>query len=254
MYLQNPQKGLDMTRVNVKDLPIAANVCEQVLREVERQPQWSMAHVIMNPMAASLLHNHQRMTEIYVITKGYGELGLGVPEPDGCFHQVVAGSSFEIPAGVPHMLRNESSSHLEHLVFALPPFDPVDVQLLDERCLGEEVRPLSLPKVQECFDGAKILSYAFPHLDLSIAFGWVINDPTRRKQPHYHKKITEFIFVIEGKGFIEINRVRQPIQPGDWIQIDPETEHALINESPEDMVVVCTCSPAFEMKDVHYHL
>jgi mannose-6-phosphate isomerase-like protein (cupin superfamily) len=241
-----------MTQLNVKNLPIAVNVCEQVLREVERQPKWSMAHVITNPMATSLLHNHQRMTEIYVITKGYGELGFGVPETDGCYHQVTAGSAYEIPVGVPHMLRNKSSGHLEHLVFALPPFDPADVNLLDGKRLAEDVRPLSLPEVQECFDGAKILSYAFPRLDLSIAFGWVINDPARRKQPHYHKKITEFVFVVEGKGFIEINRVRQPIQSGDWIRIDPETEHALINESPEDMVVVCTCSPAFEMEDVHY--
>ena len=241
-----------MTQLNVKDLPIAVNVCEQVLREVETQPTWSMAHVIMNPMAASLLHNHQRMTEIYVITKGYGELGLGTPERNGSYRQVAAGSAYEIPIDVPHMLRNKSSGHLEHLVFALPPFDPADVHLLGEKHLAEEVRPLSLPEVQECFDGAKILSYAFPHLDLSIAFGWVINDPARRKQPHYHKKITEFVFVVEGKGFIEINQVRQPIQSGDWICINPETEHALINESPEDMVVVCTCSPAFQMEDVHY--
>ena len=241
-----------MTKLNVKDLPIAVNVCEQVLREVEKQPEWSMAHVVMNPMATSLLHNHQRMTEIYVVTKGYGELGLCIPEPDGCYHQVVAGSVYEIPVGVPHMLRNKSSGHLEHLVFALPPFDPADVHLLGEKRLPEDIRPVSFPEVQECFDGAKILPYAFPHIGLSIAFGWVINDPARRKRPHYHKKITEFVFVVEGKGFIEINRVREPVQPGDWIRINPETEHALINESPEDMVVVCTCSPAFEMEDVHY--
>lgn len=241
-----------MTKLNVKDLPIAVNVCEQVLREVEKQRMWSMAYVIMNPMADSLLHNHQCMTEIYVITKGYGELGLGIPEPNGSYRQVAAGSTYEIPVGVPHMLRNKSSSHLEHLVFALPPFDPADVHLLGEKFLAEEVHPLFLPEVQDCFDGAKILSYTFPHLDLSIAFGWVINDPARRKQPHYHKKIVEFVFVAEGKGFIEIDRVCQPIQPGDWIRIDPETEHALINELPEDMVVVCTCSPAFQMEDVHY--
>jgi mannose-6-phosphate isomerase-like protein (cupin superfamily) len=241
-----------MTKLNVKDLPIAVNVCEQILREVEKQPRWSTAHVIMNTMAASLLHSHQRMTEIYVITKGYGELGLGAPEPDGCYHQVVAGSAYEIPVGVPHMLRNKSSGHLEHLVFASPPFDPNDVRLFGEKRLAEDVCPLSLPEVQECFDGARILSYAFPHLGLSIAFGCVINDPARRKQPHYHKKITEFVSIVEGKGFIEIDRARQPIQPGDWILIDPETEHALINESPEDMVVVCACSPAFEMEDVHY--
>lgn len=241
-----------MAKLNVKDLPIAVNICEQVLREVEKQSAWSMAHVVMNPMAASLLHNHQRMTEIYVITKGYGEFGLGIPDPDGSYRQVAAGSVYEIAVGIPHMLRNKSSGHLEHLVFALPPFDPTDVHLLGEKRLAEDVYPLSLPEVQECFDGAKILSYAFPHLDLSIAFGWVINDSARRKQPHYHKEITESVFVVEGKGFIEIDRVRQPIQPGDWMRIDPETEHALVNESPEDMVVVCTCSPAFQMEDVHY--
>lgn len=241
-----------MTRRNIRDFPIAVNVCEQVLREVEKRPTWSMAHVIMNPMAASLLHNHERMAEIYVITKGYGELGLGIPEPNGAYRQVVAGSAYEIPAGVPHMLRNKSSGHLEHLVFAIPPFDPADVHLLEEKRLAEKVQTLSLPVVQDCFDGAKILSYAFPNFDLSIAFGWVINDPARRKQPHYHKKITEFVYVVEGRGFIEIDRVRHPIQSGDWIRIDPNTEHGLFNEAPEDLVVVCTCYPAFSMEDVHY--
>ncbi len=241
-----------MTKLNVIDFPIVANVCEQVLREVEKQPTWSMAHVTMNPMAASLLHKHQRMTEIYVITKGCGELGLGTPNPNGSYRQVAAGSVCEIPVGVPHMLRNRSSGHLEHLVFALPPFDPVDVHLLDDMSFAEDVHPLSLPEMQECFDGAKIISYPFPDLGLGIAFGRVINDPARRKQPHYHKKTTEFIFVVEGKGFIETDRVRQPIKPGDWIRIDPKTEHALTNESLEDMVVVCACSPAFQMKDVHY--
>lgn len=241
-----------MSKINVKDLPIAVNVCEQVLREVEKEPNWSMAHVIMNPMATSLLHEHHRMTEIYVVTKGYGELGIGIPGPDGCYHQVTAGSVYEIPVGVPHMLRNKSSGHLEHLVFALPPFDPTDVHLLGEKRLAEDVRPLSLPAVQECFDGAKIIPYAFPHLDLSIVFGWVINDPARRKKPHYHKKTTEFIYVVEGEGFIEFDRIRRLAKPGDWIMIEPGSEHALINESPEDMVVVCICSPAFEMEDVYY--
>lgn len=241
-----------MKKIIVKDLPIAVNICEQVLREVERQPAWSMAHVLMNPMAASLLHNHTRMTEIYVITKGYGELGLDIPAPDGSYRQVTAGSVFEIPAGISHMLRNKSSGHLEHLVFALPPFNPNDVLLIKEKCLDERVRALSLPEVQDCFDGAKILPYSFPHLDLSIAFGWVINDPARRKKPHYHNDAREFVYVVDGKGFIEINRVREPLQSGDWIHIDLETEHAFINESNEDLVVVCVCSPAFQMEDVHY--
>ncbi|MCX6786580.1 MAG: cupin domain-containing protein [Candidatus Kaiserbacteria bacterium] len=244
-----------MKKLNVKDLPVAGNVCAQVLREVERWSTWSMAHVIMNPMAESLPHNHQQMVEIYVITKGYGELVMDVG-PTTAYCKVTGGNAYGIPMGLTHMLRNRSSGHLEHLVFALPPFDPSDILLVKKEDFAQRIFNLDifLPEVQECFDGAKILPYSFPALDLSITFGWVINNPARHKQPHYHKEITEFIYVVEGEGFIEMDFVRRSIQPGDWIRIDPEIEHALRNESPEDMVVVCVCSPAFKMDDVHYHV
>lgn len=241
-----------MIKMNVMDLPIAVNVCEQVLREVEKQPAWSMAHVIMNPLAESLPHKHKRMTEIYVITKGFGELESGAPGMVKERFPMVAGSAHEILAGASHMLRNKSAGHLEHLVFAFPPFDPEDVHLLQEKQTDARTRSLFLPEVQDCFDGAKIIPYVFPRLDLSTAFGWVINDPMRRKKPHYHKKITEWVFVVEGRGFVAVDGAHQPIQSGDWIRISPATEHALINESPEDLVVVCVCSPAFRMEDVHY--
>jgi mannose-6-phosphate isomerase-like protein (cupin superfamily) len=236
---------------NVRDLPIAANVCAQVLREVEKQPKWSMAHVIMNPMAESLPHKHEAMTEIYVVAKGYGELESGALGMVKERYPVVAGSVHEIQ-GASHMLRNKSAGHLEHLVFAFPPFDSGDVHLLQEKHIDARTRSLFLPEVQDCFDGAKILSYTFSRLNMSIAFGWVINDPGRHKQPHYHKKITEWVFVVEGKGFVAIDGVQHPIQSGDWIRINPATEHALLNEESEDLVVVCVCSPAFWMEDVHH--
>jgi mannose-6-phosphate isomerase-like protein (cupin superfamily) len=164
----------------------------------------------------------------------------------------VAGSVHEISAGASHMLRNKSAGHLEHLVFAFPPFDPGDVHLLQEKQIESRTRSLFLPEIQDCFDGAKIIPYVFPGLDLSIAFGWVINDPARRKKPHYHKKATEWVFAVEGKGYVVVDGIHHTIQPGDWIRINPAMEHALINEFPEDLVVVCVCSPAFRMEDVHY--
>lgn len=241
-----------MGKVNVMDFPIAVNVCEQVLREIEQQPSWSIAHVIMNPLAASLLHCHENMSEIYIVTKGYGELGRGISGEKGFYSQVTAGSVFEISKGTAHMLKNKGSGHLEHLVLALPPFESSDVLIINDWNLPNLLYPLELPQVQDCFDGAKILAYSFPGLNLSIAFGWAINDPGRKKKPHYHQKATEFVYVADGKGFVEIDGVRYSIKSGDWVTIDPETEHALINESSEDMVVVCICYPHFQMEDVRY--
>lgn len=243
-----------MEIINVKDLPVAENVCAQVLREVEKQPQWSLAHVTMNPLATSLLQNHHRMNEVYVTTKGFGRLGLApLGQVSWSYREVTAGSVHEIRSVVPHLLQNKSSSHLEHLVFALPSFDPADVHLLEPKNLPEITHPLSLPEPQDCFDGARIIPYAYPDLDLSIAFGWVINDITRQKKPHYHQETWEFAYVVEGKGFIHDNGARRAIKAGDWISITPETEHGFLNESPEDLVVVCVCSPAFKMADVHYY-
>jgi mannose-6-phosphate isomerase-like protein (cupin superfamily) len=236
---------------NVKKLPVAANVCDQVLREVIQEKNWSMAHVSMNPFRQSLYHMHEKMAEIYVINKGYGLLAMNW-QGNGMFIEVGPGSVIEIPTFTPHMLTNLSAGPLEHLVFALPPFDPKDVQVLYENPSFEKVVPFSLPEQQECFDGAKIISYEFGDHDLSIAFGSVINDIERRKKPHFHKTTTEFVFVVEGQGYIELDGKRQVIQANDWLRIDPMTEHRFINEAPEDMVVQCICSPKFDMNDVHY--
>lgn len=235
-----------MNKLRVSDRPIAANVCEQVLREIERQPTWTLAHVIMNPFAQSLLHLHRRMTEIYVITRGYGDLLIGQYH-----YRVTAGSVLEIPVGVPHMLINKGAGQLEHLVFAFPPFDPSDVEMVEQE-LVEDWYDLDLPKEVECFDGAKIIPYDFPHLDLSIAFGRVINAADRRKETHFHKKTAEWIYIAEGEGKIKLDDTTMPVFAGDWITIPPGMRHALANFIPEDMVVVCVCSPAFDKNDVHY--
>ena len=56
--------------INYQDIPIAANVCQQALREIVTLPSISLAHVVMEPNAESLLHEHHVMHEIYYITQG----------------------------------------------------------------------------------------------------------------------------------------------------------------------------------------
>ncbi len=91
--------------LHVPSMPLAANICDQMLREVTRNEDWTMAHVLMNPEARSLLHDHAKMAEVYAVTRGTGELVVG----DVC-HEVRAGSVVHIPAGVPHQFFNTGTT------------------------------------------------------------------------------------------------------------------------------------------------
>lgn len=234
---------------NVGGLPLATNVCNQMLREVERTESWSMAHVLMNPRAESLLHHHKKMHEVYIITKGIGHLVIGEE-----IHEVVPGNVALIYPHVPHKLNNVGATSLEHLVLASPAFDPTDVFMNNDNVLVN-TRPdrQSMPKVEECFDGAKIMAYEFPHLDFSLAFGWTMNDPERKKPRHCHLKTHEWIYIAEGKGKLEIGgALAMDIGDRDWIKIEPGQYHALRNPHVRDMTVVCLCSPRFNKSDVYF--
>lgn len=114
--------------IQIDTLPIAANVCQQELREVwqDSEGRASIAHVIMQSGAVSLLHRHARMTEVYHILNGTGELTVG--------DQVLTvrrGSVVEVPVGAAHKLENTGRRSLTHLVTAIPAFDPTDVEVLE---------------------------------------------------------------------------------------------------------------------------
>ena len=111
----------------VADLPVAVNICQQELREVWQDTRGlaSLAHVIMEVGAESLLHQHHTMAELYYILKGLCVLTVGESE-----HQVGEGMAMDIPPLTPHKLKNIGEVPLEHLVIATPQFDPNDVEVL----------------------------------------------------------------------------------------------------------------------------
>ena len=235
---------------NISKMLLAANVCDQVLREIGQFPDygWSLAHVLMNPRAWSLLHHHDQMVEVYIITHGTGDLVC-----DDDVMRVQAGDAVLIPPGADHMLTNTGMASLEHLVIASPPFDPADVHVRSQerQYVDASARILPQPKPVTCFDGAEIISYAFEGCP-SVAFGWVTANSKRRKSLHRHESTTEWIYVVEGGGSIEINGISHTLRKADCVRIDPLERHALRNDNPQHMVVACICWPPFSMSDTHF--
>jgi mannose-6-phosphate isomerase-like protein (cupin superfamily) len=62
---------------------------------------------------------------------------------------------------------------------------------------------------------------------------------------HYHKKLTEIYFILEGAGEMELDGDRVPIKPFTAIFIKPGCRHRAVGK----MKIVNVSIPAFDPKD-----
>lgn len=62
---------------------------------------------------------------------------------------------------------------------------------------------------------------------------------------HYHKRLTEIYYILEGAGEMELDGERHAVQPGDAILIKPGCRHRAIGK----MRVLNAVVPAFDADD-----
>jgi mannose-6-phosphate isomerase-like protein (cupin superfamily) len=62
---------------------------------------------------------------------------------------------------------------------------------------------------------------------------------------HYHKKLTEIYFILEGSGQMELDGEKVPVEPFTAIFIKPGCRHRAVGK----MRIVNVCIPPFDAKD-----
>lgn len=62
---------------------------------------------------------------------------------------------------------------------------------------------------------------------------------------HYHKRLTEIYYILEGEGEMELDGERHPVRPGDAILIKPLCRHRAIGQ----LRVLNIPIPAFDPAD-----
>jgi mannose-6-phosphate isomerase-like protein (cupin superfamily) len=62
---------------------------------------------------------------------------------------------------------------------------------------------------------------------------------------HYHKRMTEMYYILDGIGEIELDGERHPVSPGDAILIKPGCRHRAIGK----LRVLNVPVPAFDVED-----
>jgi len=72
-----------------------------------------------------------------------------------------------------------------------------------------------------------------------------IVDISTDARAHYHKRLTEIYYVLEGEGEMELDGERHPVRPGDAILIKPGCRHRAIGR----LRVLNVPVPAFDPED-----
>ena len=85
---------------------------------------------------------------------------------------------------------------------------------------------------------------AFAGPDNSTATMHVV-DIQQDSRVHYHKKLTEIYFVLEGAGEMELDGDRVPVEPFTAIFIKPGCRHRAVGK----MRIINVCIPPFDPAD-----
>lgn len=68
---------------------------------------------------------------------------------------------------------------------------------------------------------------------------------SQEAKKHYHRRLTEYYYILSGEGEIELDDERRPVKPGDVIVIRPGVAHVLRGE----MEILNIVSPPFDPAD-----
>jgi mannose-6-phosphate isomerase-like protein (cupin superfamily) len=66
---------------------------------------------------------------------------------------------------------------------------------------------------------------------------------------HYHKKITEIYFILEGEGYLELDGEMHPVKPMSSVMIKPGCRHRAIGKMRIAIVAIPTFDPEDEWFD-----
>jgi len=70
-------------------------------------------------------------------------------------------------------------------------------------------------------------------------------------QRHYHANTEEIYVVVEGRGEMEVDGERSPVQPGDVVLIPPGAWHQL-RALDGPIRILCCCAPPYSDDDTYF--
>ena len=73
--------------------------------------------------------------------------------------------------------------------------------------------------------------------------------PGASTEAHYHRTSEEIYLFTAGAGRMSLGGEVAAVRAGDCVVIAPGTEHQLVNDGREPLVLLCCCSPPYSHED-----
>jgi mannose-6-phosphate isomerase-like protein (cupin superfamily) len=73
--------------------------------------------------------------------------------------------------------------------------------------------------------------------------------PGAATEAHYHRASEEIYYFTAGAGRMILGEEESAVRAGDCVVIPPGTEHQLVNDGREPLVLLCCCAPPYSHED-----
>jgi mannose-6-phosphate isomerase-like protein (cupin superfamily) len=100
-------------------------------------------------------------------------------------------------------------------------------------------------------DGARVQQIAGRSEGMtSHSLAVISHPPGTASVEHHHTLADEVYLVWSGRGRVRVDEVTQLIGPGDTVTIRSGQRHKVWSDGPEDLVLVVSCAPAYQVAEV----
>jgi mannose-6-phosphate isomerase-like protein (cupin superfamily) len=100
-------------------------------------------------------------------------------------------------------------------------------------------------------DGARVQQIAGRSEGLTSHSLAVISHPPGTASVEHHHSIADEVYLVwSGQGYVRVDGETQPIGPGDAVTIRPGQRHTVWCDGPEDLVLIVSCAPAYQVDEV----
>jgi mannose-6-phosphate isomerase-like protein (cupin superfamily) len=100
-------------------------------------------------------------------------------------------------------------------------------------------------------DGARVQELAGQSCGLnSHSLAIIVHPPGTASRGHHHTVADEVYYVLQGSGSLHLENDLHALQTGDIVVLRPGQYHKVCNDGAEDLVLVVTCAPAYQVDEV----